>query len=140
MAKVCIIDRKNKDGIPIQDDFVLSSIRKAKETLKVSTGNQLVVCKEHLEEARKRRGKFEKSLMASAGLGAIIGVILLLISIFSGRSLVGILQSIVLLAFLVILMASLSLYQYFPALKEKAAHPSRKAKRPSKRARRKRRK
>jgi len=138
MARVCIVDRKNKDGIPIRDDFILKSIRRIKETLNVSTGNQLIVCKDHIEEAKKRRTKFEKSLMTSAGLGAVIGVILLLISLFSGRSLIGILQSVVLLAFLVVLMASLSLYQYFPAMQEKNSKSKSKSKTKSKHNRKKR--
>jgi hypothetical protein len=118
MTKVCIIHQKPSDGTPVKDDLILKTIRGLKQAFKVSTGNQLVVCNAHLEEARKKRAKFEKSLITSAGVGAIFGIIMLVLSIFSQRSLIDILSAIVLLVFLVVVMASLSLYQYFPALEE----------------------
>jgi len=116
MAKICIIHQKESDGIPVRDDFVLKAIRSVKKAFRVSTGNQLVVCKAHIEEAKKRRAKFEKSLVTSAGIGALFGLIMLVISIMSQRSIFDILRSILLLVFLVIVMAALSLYQYFPSI------------------------
>lgn len=118
MVKVCIIDQKESDGIPVKDDLVLKSIRRIKQAFKISTGNQLVVCKTHLEEAKQKRSKFEKSLVTAAGIGALFGVIIVVIAILSQNSLLDILRAIVLLVFLVVVMAALSLYQYFPAVEE----------------------
>ena len=118
MAKVCIIHQKESDGIPVRDDFVLKAIRGVKKAFSISTGNQLVVCKAHIEEAKKRRAKFERSLMTSAGIGALFGLVMLVVSILSQRSIFDILRSILLLIFLVIVMSALSLYQYFPAIEE----------------------
>jgi uncharacterized protein YhaN len=118
MTKVCIIHQKPSDGVPVKDDVILKTIRKIKRAFKISTGNQLVVCKAHLEEARKKRSKFEKSLMTAAGIGALFGIIMLVVSILSQKSIFDILRALVLLVFLVVVMASLSLYQYFPALEE----------------------
>jgi len=119
MTKVCIIHQKPSDGIPVKDDLILKTIRRLKQAFKASTGNQLVVCNAHLDEARKKRAKFEKSLITSAGIGAIFGIIMLAVSILSQRSLFDILRAIVLLVFLVVVMSALSLYQYFPALEER---------------------
>lgn len=137
MAKVCIIHQSESDGIPVRDDFVLGTIRRIKRMFKVSTGNTLVVCRMHEAEARQRRAKFERSLITSAGIGAVFGVILVVISILSQRSIIDILQSIVLLAFLVLVMSALSLYQYFPAIEEKRApkHAGRHVRSPQKRRR-----
>jgi len=119
LTKVCIVDREEKNGIPIKDDVVINAIRTVKKRLKISSGNELVVCPAHLEEAKKRRERFERSLMTSAGIGAVLGVILVLLAIFNpNRSLISILQAILFLFVLVFIMAALSLYQYFPAVKE----------------------
>jgi len=118
MAKVCIIHQKESDGISVKDDPVLRSIRSVKRIFKASTGNQLVVCREHLDEAHKRRAKFERSLMTAAGIGALFGVVMLAISILSQKSIFDILRAVLLLVFLVVVMSALSLYQYFPALEE----------------------
>lgn len=126
MAKVCIIDREEKAGIPIKEDIVINAIRAIKRKLRISTGNDLVVCAAHVEEAKKRRERFERSLMTSAGIGAVLGIILVLLAIFNpNRSIVSVLQAIIFLLLLVLIMAALSLYQYFPAIKERAGAPSR---------------
>ena len=127
MDKVCIICHKEtKKGIPIKEDFVIKSIRKVKRALRISTGNTLIVCEEHVGDAKKRREKFEKSLLTYVGLGAVIGIVLILISIFQSKSLSNILVSFGLLVLLVLLMAAFSLYQYFPSLMKK---PEKKVKR-----------
>jgi len=115
---VCIICNKEKSGTPIKEDIVIRTIRRIKEALRISTGNKLVVCNEHIEEAKKRREKFEKSILTYGGIGAVLGIILVILAIFSQKSIVAILQTIVLLIFLVLVMAALSLYQYFPAIEE----------------------
>ena len=135
MAKVCIIHQKESDGIPVRDDLILKTIRGAKRMLKVSTGNQLVVCKAHVEEAKKRRAKFERSMMTLAGIGALFGVVMLAISILSQKSIFDVLRAIVLLVFLVLVMAMLSLYQYFPALEERPQRRSSAGKAEKKRGR-----
>lgn len=126
MARVCIICYKElKRGIPVKEDAVLKGIRWGKNLIrsllerfgmKVSKGNVLVVCEEHVEESRKRREKFERTLLTFGGLGVILGLILIIVSILSGRDLFGIATSILLLIFLVAIFAAMSLLQYHPAL------------------------
>lgn len=146
MTKVCIITKeadgtpvkhqKESDGIPVKDDLILRSIRRVKQMLNISTGNQLVVCGGHIEEARKRRAKFEKSMMTASGIGAIFGIVLLVIAILSEKSIFDILRAIFLLVLLVVVMAALSLYQYFPAVEEnKQGKPSAHATSPKKKGR-----
>ena len=118
MTKVCIIHQKPSDGVPVRDDIILKAIRRLKRAFNVSTGNQLVVCSAHLDEARKKRSKFERSLMTSAGIGALFGIIMLAVAVLSQKSIFDIVRALVLLVFLVVVMAALSLYQYFPALEE----------------------
>jgi hypothetical protein len=113
---VCVVCGKEKSGIPIREDFVIRLIRKLKGIFKLSTGNRLVVCNEHIEEAKKRRERFEKGLLTYAGIGAVLGIILILINILISFDIIRLLQSLLLLILLVIVMALLSLYQYFPAM------------------------
>jgi hypothetical protein len=119
MTKICVVCHKEKQGRPVRDDIVLKSIRRVKEVLKISTGNDLVVCPDDYEEAKKRRQDFEKSLLTAGGIGAVLGIILVVIAVISGRDIIGILSSILFLIALVIIFALLSFYKYFPAVEEK---------------------
>lgn len=119
MAKVCVVCQKEKAGRPVREDIILKSIRRAKEFAKISTGNELVVCPDDYEEAKKRRQRFEKSLLTFGGIGAVLGIILVLIAIFQGRDILSIIGSLIFVVLLVAIMAALSLYQYFPAFEER---------------------
>lgn len=117
MAKqVCIVCAKEKKGTPIREDIVINTIRAIKGVFKASTGNKLVVCDTDFEAAKKRREKFEKAFMTYAGIGAVLGVILLIFSLLSSFDIWRLVQSVFLLVLLVVIMAILSLYQYFPAM------------------------
>jgi fatty acid desaturase len=113
---VCQKEQRSGQGTPVKDDIVIRAIRRIKKAFGISTGNVLVVCDNCLEESKKRRQKFERSLLTFGGLGAVLGVILLIASILSGKSLIAILQSIILLVFLVVVFSLFSLLQYHPAV------------------------
>lgn len=114
--QVCIVCGKERVGIPVKEDFVIRFIRRAKDALKIATGNKLVVCREHIEVAQKKREKFERGLLTYAGIGAVLGVILVIVNLMTAFDAFRLIQSLVLLVLLVGVMAMLSLYQYFPAI------------------------
>jgi len=74
---ICLICQKEATGLPIKEDFVIRGIRKIKTAFKVARGSKLIICNEHLEEAKRRREKFEKTLLTYGGLGGVIGIILI---------------------------------------------------------------
>lgn len=113
---VCQKEQKPGQGTPVKDDIVIRAIRRIKKAFGISTGNVLVVCNNCLEESKKRRQKFERSLLTFGGLGAVLGVILLIAAILSGKSLIAILQSLLLLVFLVVIFSLFSLLQYHPTV------------------------
>lgn len=114
--QVCIVCGKERKGIPVKEDFVIRSIRRAKGAFKIATGNKLVVCPEHIDDARKKREKFERGLLTYAGIGAVLGVILVVVNLMTSFDAFRLIQSLALLVLLVVVMAMLSLYQYFPAI------------------------
>ncbi len=61
MVKVCIIGKEEVNGrsYKVKEDIIISSIRKLKNFFKIATGNELVVCESHKEEAIKKRKNFE---------------------------------------------------------------------------------
>jgi len=113
--EVCIVCQNEKKGAPVNEDFVINGLRKLKQFFKSSTGYKLVVCNECKETAKKKRQSFEKTLLTYLGLGGIILVVMIIFSLISGGPLLSILQSIFVLLFLVILLAALSLLNYFPS-------------------------
>jgi len=101
---VCVVCRQERDGVPVEDDPVIAAIRAVKTRLGIATGNRLVVCHEDLETARKKRARFERTLMWCAMLGAaFIFVILLskqsLASLFIGLVVAAVVVSFALLAY-----------------------------------------
>ncbi|MEM2174616.1 MAG: hypothetical protein QXI58_03205 [Candidatus Micrarchaeia archaeon] len=116
---ICIICQKEALGFPIKEDIVIRGIRKVKKTFGIAKGTTLVVCDEHVEEGFKKRERFEKNLLTYCGIGGIIGIILIIASILTGRDILGILSSIVLLIVLVGVMLLFSLAYYFPDVEGK---------------------
>lgn len=107
MPTVCIVCQQQKDGTPVKDDVILSSIRRIKQSLNIAKNNTLVVCAECLEEHKKRRQNFEKSMIQFGGLGLLILVILLLLL----QNIQAFLIGIVFAAF----TFSLSIIKYHPS-------------------------
>lgn len=103
---VCIhCTRENADvkpklvmGYPIADDYVISAIRWLKRKTRTEQGNRLVVCEEHAEEHRKKRGNFERSLIIYGGIGIFLMMVLLVMSLSPGSFVAGTLLLIFLLA------------------------------------------
>ncbi|RLG19625.1 hypothetical protein DRN67_02220 [Candidatus Micrarchaeota archaeon] len=104
---ICIICQKEKKGYPVRDDLFITTVRSLKQKLGIATNNVLVVCNDCSTEHKKRRSAFEKKILQYAAIGAVLGLIFLVIS----RSLQGLVMAILLVLF----MAALALVQYHPA-------------------------
>ncbi len=96
MAIVCVVCHQEKRGAPVNDDLVIRSIRRIKKGIAgittryapalmrflpehfVPQNNTLVVCKDCMEEHKKRRGDFEKNLVRFGALGFIMWALLVL--------------------------------------------------------------
>ena len=115
----CLICQKETIGSPVKEDFVIRGIRNIKTSLKIARGTNLIICDEHLEEARKKRERFEKSLLTYGGIGAVIGIILVIASLFGGRDLISIFSSMLIAILLIIVLVIFSLAYYFPAIEER---------------------
>ncbi len=134
MAKVCIVCEKEKGGYPVEDDIVLRSIRRIKQSLRIAKNNELVVCEECLPEQQKKRQKFEKNLVMHVVIAAIVLIIFFFVSIFSpgGISLSGIILGIMLAA----LVVGMTVFNHWPKIagaKNARAALAPKAKAPEKR-------
>ncbi|MDO8340277.1 MAG: hypothetical protein Q7T16_06490 [Candidatus Burarchaeum sp.] len=105
--RICIICQQEKDGYAVRNDIFIAAIRGIKQTLGIATNNVLVVCNDCASEHRKRRSGFEKTLLQYGVFGAIIGILLLAISL----SLSGLLMA----AFMVLFMLALAVIHYHPA-------------------------
>ena len=114
---ICIVCGKEKEGREIEEDIVVRGIRLIKRKLNIERGNILVVCDECLEEAKKRRQKFEKGLFTWGAIGGILGIILIISSALAG-GLGRIISSFIFLLILIVVFVCLSFYQYFPKVKE----------------------
>jgi len=78
-------------GYPIKEDYVINAIRWIKRKTKTEQGNRLVVCKKHAEEHRKKRADFERRLIMYGGLGVIVMLILLALTLSIGSFVAGLL-------------------------------------------------
>lgn len=112
-STVCIVCGNKVSGYSVQDDFVLSAIRKVKQKLGRSTGNTLVVCAADVKKAQEKRARFEKYAMWYG----ILAVALFFIMIFSSSSILSMFWGLLGAAFVL----ALSLTIYYP----KAALPAR---------------
>ncbi|VVB66634.1 Uncharacterised protein [Candidatus Gugararchaeum adminiculabundum] len=109
VKSVCIICEKEKDGEPLVNDYMLRFIRKIKQTLGVARNNQLVVCNDCFANHRKKREKFEKTIVQYVALGAI-SVVLLLVLFMRW-------ESVIFSLLIIVFMLSLALLSYHPATK-----------------------
>jgi hypothetical protein len=116
---ICLICQKEAIGLPIKEDFVIRGIRKIKTALKVARGSKLIICNEHLEEAKKKRERFEKTLLTYGGSGGVVGILLIIASILGGRDLLSILSILLIAVLLIFVLVIFSLAYYFPAVEGK---------------------
>jgi len=107
---VCVVCKKEKKGVRVEDDPVIEAIRGIKERLNISKRNILVVCKECLPKAEEKRKRFERSVMTWGILAVLVAVLLLLIS-FS-------IQSLLLSVVTAVLFMLLALLSYFPKVEK----------------------
>ncbi len=110
---VCLVCRRERDGLPVADDPVIELIRRIKGRFGWLQGNRLVVCEEDVNAALGKRGRFEKYLMWCA----ILGFAFLMITTFSTSTLVlGLLVGLV--GGLLIMLLPFGVY--YPKIEEKA--------------------
>jgi hypothetical protein len=114
--KICIYTQKSVEGqraIRVHDDRVIRTIRTIKKAFGIAQMNELYVSVSHLEEHKKRRSSFEKSLLFASVFAGLIVVVVLFSLIFSGRfDLWAIISAFIIAGFVL----SLPLFKYSPAL------------------------
>lgn len=106
----CIRCGRERDGIEIEDDIVLDSIRWFKRNVtKNETGNRLVICKDCYPEYKKSRKRFESRQRLYLALGVIFVLLAVFVSSFNAVSFA---VSLLVLLFLY----SLSFLSYTPRI------------------------
>ncbi len=117
MPTYCIICGKQRDGLPVQNDYVIDAIRWFKRTVtKDEQRNKLIVCKEDYPTYKKNINRYNSRQIIYLSLGVLFMLLGLAVSVRAGTFL-GVL---VVLFFLYLL----SLLNYTPSLvieKEKIA-------------------
>ncbi|MCX6772375.1 MAG: hypothetical protein NTV88_01230 [Candidatus Micrarchaeota archaeon] len=117
MAKYCVVCFKEKDGYKVYDDFVIRTIRGIKKRLGIAKNNSLVVCKDCLEEHRKKRKAYEKTLIIHIVLAGVVLVAFVLLPILtSGFSITAIALGI----FLAALIVGMAVFSHHPKLSDEA--------------------
>lgn len=115
-------------GYPVKEDIVIRSIRKIKRFFGIAKNNRLIVSEEMYEEYKKRRTKFEKTLVQYIALAVIIFIAFVGLSLLSGTLSLGtFIISIFIGAFLVLF----SLTSYVPAIEETPQPPPSLSEQPS---------
>lgn len=108
----CIICGGKKDGLEIEEDYVLEGIRWFKRNVTHDEkGNRLVVCKECYTEYKKRRDKYINRQRLYVSLGVIFIVLVIVVS-YDAFALVAAML-------MLLLFYALSLANYAPDLKVK---------------------
>lgn len=121
MAKVCIICYEEKDGRDVQDDMVISAIRKAKNAFRIAKNNHLVVCPGCTEAYREKRARYERDLVIHAVIGGLVLLLFVLLPIFTtGFSITSVLLGFLLFA----LIMALSIFSHCPKMAEGGAKAS----------------
>ncbi len=114
--RICIYTQKSVDGqlaIPVQDDRVIKTIRAVKKFFGIAQMNQLYVSVPHLEEHKKRRRGFEKSLLFASVFAGLIIVVVIFSLVLSGRfDLWAIASAFIISGFVL----ALPLFKYSPAI------------------------
>ncbi len=109
----CIICGEPKQGLPVQNDWVIESIRWIKKNITKNEKNyQLVVCKECYPKYKKMYSSYKNKQAFYIVLGIIFTALLFFASRYNIFSLIS---GLILLLFLYLL----SLLSYMPALKVK---------------------
>jgi Ca2+/Na+ antiporter len=118
MAKsFCIICSRERQGIEVEDDFVLGAVRWFKRNVTHNEkNNRLVVCKEDYEKYKKSRSTFEFRQKLYLGFGVVFMILMLLL----GRSASAFFSGILLL----LLFYAFSFLSYTPKLKIKGSAPA----------------
>ncbi len=115
--QICIVCQKNVEGkpaVPVKEDFVIRSIRRAKTFLNIAQNNELFVCEDDLEAHRKRRKEFERSLVLFGVLAAIVVIVLLATLLMSGTLDIIAFLSAIAIGLFILLFAFV--FKYAPAL------------------------
>ena len=117
MAKYCVVCFKEKDGYKIYDDAVIRTIRGIKQRLGIAKNNTLVVCRGCLEEHRKKRKSYEKTLIIHIVLAGVVLVAFVLLPLLTtGFSLAAVGLGIILAA----LIAGMAVFSHHPKLADEA--------------------
>lgn len=119
MPKVCIICHSEPDegARKVKDDFVIKAIRFLKQKLGIAKNNELYVCEKCLQLYYEKRKKFERNLIFSVIIAALVFIAINGLQIFAGVfSIVAFFISIFLGAFIIIL--TILVYEV-PPLEEK---------------------
>ncbi len=103
---VCIVCHKEKMGYPVETDYMIEGIARLKKLMKTYKGNKLVVCEDCFDEYKKKRDKFVRNLMLYGGIGAVLGILLILTNLS--------VQSFLFAIFLELLMLVLAHMSYVP--------------------------
>ncbi len=98
----------------IKKDFIINTLANIKKMLKTYQGNELYVSKQNLEDYKKRRKEFEKSLMWASVLVALIWFTGIL-SILNGANLNQAINSLISLILITLLVLFAVVYtRYIP--------------------------
>jgi len=111
----CVVCGNERNGIAVQNDYVIESIRWFKKRfMKVEKGNMLVVCKDCYPEYKKRRRAYESRQKTYLALGILFVVFFFIAS----PKAITILISLFVLA----LLYFFSLLSYMPKIDIKEQH------------------
>jgi hypothetical protein len=114
--RICIYTQKSVDGqlaVPVQDDRVIRTIRTVKKFFGIAQMNELYVSVPHLDEHKKRRRAFEKSLLFASVFSGLIIVVVIFSLVLSGRFDLWAIASAFIIAGFVL---ALPLFKYSPAI------------------------
>ncbi|MGV8085135.1 MAG: hypothetical protein ACP5N9_02675 [Candidatus Bilamarchaeum sp.] len=118
--KVCVVCEaalEGKKAYPIKEDNIIRAFRKIKKAFNVAKMNELYVCEDDFKKHQQRRKSFENGLLLSSVLAGLLFVVVLGLSLFSGRfDLWSLFSAIVISIFII----CLPLFKYVPAVEDKA--------------------
>ncbi len=121
--KVCIVSQKELKGTSlrsarrVKDDFILGSIRKVKQFLRIAQNNELYVSKKHLAEYLEKRKKYEKRAGLFSAIAVIVVIVLIGLPLLSG---IFDIVNVIAALFLGLLLITFALLpNYTPALEGK---------------------
>lgn len=111
-ATYCIICGERKDGLEIEEDYVLEAIRWFKRNVTHDErGNRLVVCKKCYPDYKKRRDRYVNRQRIYVAMGVIFVILVLIVS----QDPFTLIAAFIML----LLFYALSLANYMPDLKVK---------------------